>query len=185
MTYFSRLTDIVTCHLSSILAKSSDPQAALEQILFEMEQGIAGAKRSVATAARNVEQIHQNRAEQQKMADHWLEQTKAALVAKDDEKAKQFLFRRKESEALVAGLDQQLQSAVATYEHLLTMSKALEARKSEALRKQAELMETGKFSSKSSGVSPLSAMIEPMVDESSMAEIDAELEALKKELLDR
>jgi Phage shock protein A (IM30), suppresses sigma54-dependent transcription len=184
MTYFSRLTDIVTCHLSSILQHASDPKAALEQILFEMEQGLAGAKRSVATAARNVEQIRKNQGEQQKMADHWLEQTKTAVMEKDDEKAKQMLFRRREAEALVAGLDQQLQSAVATHEHLLTMSKALEARRNEAIRKQAELIETGAITSKHTNSTVLRAMTETVADESSLAEIDAELEALKKELLD-
>lgn len=185
MTYFSRLTDIVTCHLSSILADARDPQAALEQILYEMDQGLAGAKRSVATAARNLEQIRQNRAEQQKMADHWFEQSKQAVLEQDDQKAKQMLFRRKESEALLAGLDQQLQSAVATHEHLLTMSRALEARKNEALRKQAELLETGTITSVSAQKLPSYSITESQADPSSLAEIDAELEALKKELLDR
>ena len=45
MSYFSRLTDIVTCNLTELLAREADPAAALEGIIAEMQEGLAGAKR--------------------------------------------------------------------------------------------------------------------------------------------
>ena len=53
MSYFSRLTDIVTCNLSAILAEAEDPGATLEEIIEEMRTGIESARRSVKTAATN------------------------------------------------------------------------------------------------------------------------------------
>ena len=47
MSYFSRLTDIVTCNLSEILAKESDPATALKRIVAEMEEGLL-TKRNTA-----------------------------------------------------------------------------------------------------------------------------------------
>ena len=53
MTYFSRLTDIVTCNLTRLLAEADDTVAALQEIIAEMEAGMAGARRSMQTAQGN------------------------------------------------------------------------------------------------------------------------------------
>ena len=57
MTYFSRLTDIVTCNLTRLLAEADDPVAALQEIIAEMEAGMAGARRSMQTAQGNEDRI--------------------------------------------------------------------------------------------------------------------------------
>ena len=46
MSYFSTLTDIVTCNLSEILANEADPEAAIEQIIYEIQEGVSGALRA-------------------------------------------------------------------------------------------------------------------------------------------
>ena len=53
MAYFSRLTDIVTCSLTELLSKATDPQQALSQIITEMREGLAGAERSVGSARKS------------------------------------------------------------------------------------------------------------------------------------
>ncbi|HUG17554.1 MAG TPA: hypothetical protein VMM56_01155, partial [Planctomycetaceae bacterium] len=57
MSYFSRLTDIVTCNLSEILANEEDPKAAIEQIVYEIQEGVVGAERSLKTARNHVEKL--------------------------------------------------------------------------------------------------------------------------------
>ena len=47
MSYFSRLTDIVTCNLTEILSSSDDPIAAIAQVISEMEEGLGGCERCV------------------------------------------------------------------------------------------------------------------------------------------
>ncbi len=54
MVFFSRLTDIVTCNLHSLLDGTDEPLEAIEGVLAEIEQGLAGAKRSVMAASNAV-----------------------------------------------------------------------------------------------------------------------------------
>ncbi|MEO1995393.1 MAG: PspA/IM30 family protein, partial [Planctomycetaceae bacterium] len=71
MTFFSRLTDIVTCNLTELLSNEDDPQTALQQIVNEMEEGVAGAKRSVSTATANEQRLGQEVQEQSQQAETW------------------------------------------------------------------------------------------------------------------
>ena len=175
MSYFSRLTDIVTCNLSDLLSKSPDPKAAIEQILREMDEGLSGARRSVATAAANEERMARDIQEHRNMAASWAAKAKEHLVAGREPDARAALVRKREVDDLIAGLEQQHESAVATREHLATMQRAVEARYAEAVRKHATLSGVA--------VAPItsaSTMVTPADDR--MSQVDAELEALKREL---
>lgn len=178
MSYFSRLTDIVTCNLSQLLAEAKDPLAAIEAILREMEEGLSGARRSVATAAANEERLSAEIQEHRTQALDWAQKAKDHLVAQSENEARQCLLRKREMEDLVAGLQQHLQSAVATREHLSTMQHALEARLAEALRKRAVLR--GEDVGLEARPAAATASLPLSVDRHS--QIDAELEALKREL---
>ncbi|MDP1798518.1 MAG: PspA/IM30 family protein [Planctomycetaceae bacterium] len=178
MSYFSRLTDIVTCNLSQLLAESKDPLAAIEAILREMEEGLAGARRSVATATGNEERLYAEIQEHRHQATDWAGKAKTHLLGQCETEARQCLLRKREVEDLVAGLQQQHHSAVATREHLSTMQRALEARLAEALRKQAMLRgEDVGIDARPAAVADASPL---GFDRHS--QIDAELEAMKREL---
>ena len=168
MPYFSRLTDIVTCNLTAILEGADDPVVALDEIVREMDQGLAASRRSVTTATGIVESIAADIQRQQADAAHWQAEAKASLQAGDETAAKQALVRRKETLALIEGLEQSHTAAVATLDQLTTTYHALHARIADARRRQAEL--TGQ---PADATPPLEG-----VDES----IDAELEALRSEL---
>ena len=178
MSYFSRLTDIVTCNLSQLLAESKDPLAAIEKILHEMEEGLSGARRSVATATGNEERLYAEIQEHRRQVLDWASKAKDHVVGQRESEARQCLLRKHEVEDLVAGLQQQHQSAVATREHLSTRQRALEARLAEALRKRAMLRgeEIG-LETRPAAVADASPL---GLDRHS--QIDAELEALKLEL---
>ena len=76
MSYFSRLTDIVTCNLSEILANESDPEAALRQIIYEMEEGRAGANRSVNTAVASQQRLSNELQEHSAQVELWMSKAK-------------------------------------------------------------------------------------------------------------
>lgn len=135
MSYFSRLTDIVTCNLTDILAQEPDPHSAIQKIVREMEEGLAGAKRSVATASGSVARLAREIGEHQIQADQWMEQAKAELQKGNEPGARTALMRKQEIADVVAGLEQQHAAAIATRDHLQTMLRALEARLTEARRK--------------------------------------------------
>jgi len=192
MAYFSRLTDIVTCKLTAILAAVDDPQSALEQIISEMEAGRAGAQRSVAAARRSVQQIEEELQEHREQVEGWRQQAKAALAGGEEGPARLALIRKRELEDVLAGLKQQLEAAHATFEHLSTMQRAIEARLAEA-RRRLQAARTGRPTAAVSRKTPVAdasgspgeradASEVESLDAERSREIDAELDALRREL---
>jgi phage shock protein A len=135
MPIFSRLTDIVTCNLTALLAEARDPRAVLAEIVFEMEQGIAGSQRSMKTAGDNETRIRAEIDEQRTQVGYWTDQARTHLSQNDESQARLDLTRRHEVENLIAGLEMQHRAAAATREHLTTTYRALEARLADARRR--------------------------------------------------
>jgi phage shock protein A len=178
MSYFSRLTDIVTCNLSELLARAEDQKTAIAEIIAEMEEGLSGAKRSVATATASEDRLCREIQGHRQQAASWADKAKEHLVASREADARQCLVRKREIEDLIAGLDQQHHAAMATREHLSTIYRALEARLADAIRRRAAIH---------AGVShedphAVPAVATPSPAEDRLSQIDAELEALKREL---
>ncbi|MDA1012989.1 MAG: PspA/IM30 family protein [Planctomycetota bacterium] len=143
MAYFSRLTDIVTCNLTQILNEESNPSVALDEIVAEMREGIAGAQRSVRTAESSVKrldgEIEFHRGEVAK----WHERAKAALLDGNENDARDAVTRKKESQDVLAGLEQQHEAATNTRNHLATMMRALEGRLADAVRRKSQVANAG------------------------------------------
>ena len=139
MNYFSRLTDIVTCNLNDMLAREADPAAAVKKIIAEMEEGLNGARRSVTTATANEERLGKELAELQGQAEQLTDEARSHLRATDESAARLALIRKQEVADVIAGLEQQRKAAHATRDHLSTTLRALEARLSEARRRQQDL----------------------------------------------
>jgi phage shock protein A len=179
MAYFSRLTDIVTCNLTSLLARAEDAGAALEDIIREMHEGVAGAERSVRTAMNNVARIESEIGEQRAAVGDWLKRAQDNLKSGQEALARQALERKHEVEDLIAGLEQQLHAAVATRDHLQTMMNALQARLADARRRLGEL-HAGVLAPKSSATPPAAGPAPGGGARSSR--VDAELEELRRQL---
>src|SRR4051794_13848902 len=107
MSYFSRLTDIVTCNLSHLLAQAEDPQAAIIEIIHEMREGLSGAQRSVQTAAASEERLRLEIESHRTQVAFWTGKAKEQLLAQAEAEARQSLLRKREVEDLIAGLNQQ------------------------------------------------------------------------------
>ncbi|MBX3444363.1 MAG: PspA/IM30 family protein [Planctomyces sp.] len=176
MNYFSRLTDIVTCNLTALLEEAEDPHAALEQVCREMREGVAGAQRSAATAVRNLEKVENEIAEQQSQAREWVESARKQLAEGDENQARQSLMRKKEVEALIAGLEQQRQAALSTRNHLQTTLAALQARLHEAERRLEGFAPDQPAAARAAG----RAAKAPPADD--WADVDRELAELRKQL---
>lgn len=182
MSYFSRLSDIVTCNLSEILAAADDPEAAVGQIIQEMEEGVAGARRSVATASANEERMQKELHEYRRQIEHWATEARRELAAGREDQARLTLLRKQEIEDVVAGLMQQQQAAIATHQHLQTTLRALEARLAEALRKRQELQSGQPVAVPAPAVSIGAASGTGQLDQSRARKIEEELEAIRREL---
>jgi phage shock protein A len=179
MPYFSRLTDIVTCNLTTLLDQCDDPVAMLTEVTAEMREGLAGAERSTRTAVANVERLQTELREQRGQIDEWVKLARTRLSGGDEEGARQALLRKRELEDLIAALEDQLRAAEATRDHLRKTFHALQARLADAQRRLAAL-ESGEAALATAGESPGTP---PDASEGDvMQSIESELEGLRQEL---
>lgn len=177
MAYFSRLTDIVTCNLTKLLEEADDPQAALAEIVSEMEAGLAGARRSMKTADTREASLKAEVEEHREKISHWDGKARESLQAGAEDQARLALVRRHEAENLVEGLEVELKAARETCAHLTRTYRALEARLNEAQRRQVS---ADQQPVEGNDDAPTAATAE--LDASLASEIDDELAALKREL---
>jgi phage shock protein A len=180
MNYFSRLSDIVSCKLDDLLNDVPDPSAAIARIVAEIEEGLNGAKRSVHSATNAEQRLKAELEERRGQVLYWGGKAREELLAGREDGARQALTMKRESEDLLAGIEQQLAAATSTREHLTTMLRAIEARLAEARRRQHELASGATTSAKAR---PRSASAgASSVDRTRAALVEAELEALRREL---
>ena len=190
MSFFSRLSDIVSCKLDDLIGEQGDPAAAMARIISEIEEGLAGAKRSVTAAGASEERLKADLAERKQQAAWWGDKARQELAQDHDDAARQALMRKRETEDLAAGIDQQLAAATSTREHLSTTMRAIEARLSEARRKQQEFLtsQSSAPAARAAGsdskriVPPGESALPPTIDRARAAQIEADLEALRREL---
>ena len=181
MSYFSRLTDIVTCNLTQLLNQANDPRVAIAEIVTEMQEGLAGAQRSANNASNSEQRLRREIEEQRQSVASWNNKAREQLAAGAETEARQSLMRKREVEDLIAGLEHQHKAATGSKEHLATIQRALEARLSEALRKREALgVPAAAVPPASSGRFAIPAAT-PVADDR-QNQIDAELEAMKREL---
>lgn len=182
MTYFSRLTDIVTCNLTAILEEAKDPKAALDEIILEMNEGLAGAQRSVKTASNNENRLKEEIFELNTQVDHWTAKARDAVSSNNENDARNHLMRKKESEALLAGLKQQLTAASATRDHLTTTLHALQARLADAQRRLADIGGAESPASNTEDAVDENVGGDSVVSSNHSDQIEEELAAMKREL---
>ena len=183
MSFFSRLSDIVSCKLDDLIAEQQDAPAAMSRIISEIEEGLAGAKRSVTAAGKSEERLKAELEERHMQAAWWGNKAREELAQDREDAARQALLRKRETEDLEAGIEQQLAAASSTREHLSTTMRAIEARLAEARRKQQDLLNPAAAPKRAAAAAgPSGSKLPPTVDRTRAAQIEAELESLRREL---
>lgn len=183
MSYFSRLTDIVTCNLSSILAEAEDPSAALEEIIEEIQVGVESARRSVKSATANEVRIAEELEELSNQSTYWQDMARQHVQEDREHKARLALMRRNEVNDLIAGIKQQHASAQSTLNHLTTTLHALEARLADATRRRTSVgKHEGEGHVANMGSQGSSTERHDSSDTERDQRIEDELAALKREL---
>jgi phage shock protein A len=140
MGIFSRVSDILTANLNALLDRAEDPEALLAQVVREMEDGLARARRSAAAAIAAERRLRRERDDHRVRADHWKGRAAEALAAGREDLARRALARKQEHDALTRSLEEQHAEALRTGDSARTALRALEARLAEARRKQRTLL---------------------------------------------
>lgn len=182
MSFFSRLSDIVTCNLSEILRKSTDPARDIQQMISEMEQGLGGARRSVQSATSSEDRLRAEINSYRDQAEQLRRCAREELASGNEANARETLRHKMEVDDLVAGLEQQLAAASATRAQLQTTLRAIEARLADAHRKLCELASPSRPAPSGEPAPALAPSAGFAVDDSRASAIEADLDALRKEL---
>jgi phage shock protein A len=140
MGIFARLSDIITSNINALLDRAENPEWMIAQIIREMEEGLASAKRYAATAIAAERRIGRELEQHRLQVEHWKSKAKQALAAEREDLARRALARKMEHEDLVRSLENQHEQALQTCQNVRTSLHALEARLAEARRKQRTLL---------------------------------------------
>src|SRR5436305_14531489 len=120
MSIFSRLSDIIASNLNSLLDRVENPEALLVEVIREMEEGLAAARRyaalAIAAERRIGRELEQNRSE----SERWKNKAREAITAGRDDLARRALSRKREHDDLVHGLETQMVAAGQTSANVRT-----------------------------------------------------------------
>ncbi len=140
MGIFSRISDLFTANLNALLDRAENPEVMLEQMIREMEESLARARRSAAVAIAAESRLRRDREDNQAQAEQWKARARQALNAGHEELARRALARKLQHDVLAGSLDDDYTATVQAAQSARTALEALEARLAEARAKQRVLL---------------------------------------------
>lgn len=136
MSIFRRLADIIKANINDLLSRAEDPEKMLNQMLIEMREQLAKAKRQVAVAIADEKKLRRQLDEQLAQVRLWEERAMAALQKGDEALAKRALARKKEHEKLAEEFRRQWEGQAQSVEQLKSALRNLQNKIEEAKRKK-------------------------------------------------
>ncbi|NUP98777.1 MAG: PspA/IM30 family protein [Armatimonadetes bacterium] len=136
MGIFRRISDIVKANINDLLNRAEDPEKMLNQMLIEMREQLADAKRQVAVAIADEKKLKRQLDLQVEEAQKWEQRAAAALQAGKEDLARQALARRNEAQGLAKQYQEQWEKQSEAVEALKTALRGLNAKIEEAKRKK-------------------------------------------------
>lgn len=190
MGIFKRISDIVKANINDLLNRAEDPEKMLNQMLVEMKEQLADAKRQVAVAIADEKKLKRQLDQQTQEAQTWEERAMAALQAGKEDLAKQALARRNEAQNLAQQFQEQWEKQAEAVDSLKTALRGLNAKIEEAKRKkdlliarkkraeaQKQIQETLQGIGQASAFETFERMEQKVLDAESQAEAAVDLNA--------
>src|SRR5262245_59846763 len=140
MGVFSRVSDIITANMNSLLDLAENPEAMVAQVIREIADGLTRARRYAAVAIATERRLRRERDDNRQQVEIWKSRAGEALAANREDLARRALACKQEHESLAQSLDEQLADAAQTAESARTALRALESRLAEARQKQRTLL---------------------------------------------
>jgi phage shock protein A len=135
MGIFTRISELVSANLHALLDSVEDPEKMLAQVVREMEDGLAAARRQAARAIAAERRLERELNQQRVAAEHWTDQAGKALQNGREDLARQALARKLEHVALAAEIEGQHHAAKATSREVRSALQVLEGRLGRVRRK--------------------------------------------------
>ncbi len=136
MGIFSRLGTLIKSNINDLITKAEDPEKMLTQVLLEMQQQLAEAKKAVAVAIADEKKLQKQTSAEQDKAKEWERKAMVAVRGGDDGLARQALARKQEHETIATQFQTQWVSQKQAVEKLKDALRLLNNKIEEAKRKK-------------------------------------------------
>lgn len=136
MGIFKRMADILRANINDLLSRAEDPEKMLNQMLVEMREQLADAKRQVAVAIADERKLRRQLDLQNEESTKWEQRAMAALQAGKEDLAKQALSQRNSAQELGKQYQEQWEKQAEAVEALKNALKALNLKIEDAKRRK-------------------------------------------------
>jgi phage shock protein A len=136
MSIFSRFSTMIKSNINDLISRAEDPEKMLNQIIIDMRDQLAKAKREVAGAIADERKLKRQLSEATKQKEAWEKRAMLAVQEGRDDLAKQALVRQQEHAERATALDQTWRAQSAETEKLKGSLRQLNDKIEEAKRKR-------------------------------------------------
>eukprot|EP00475_Leptophrys_vorax_P031149 TRINITY_DN47107_c0_g1_i1.p1 TRINITY_DN47107_c0_g1~~TRINITY_DN47107_c0_g1_i1.p1 ORF type:complete len:354 (+),score=56.71 TRINITY_DN47107_c0_g1_i1:87-1064(+) len=139
MNIFDRVSRIVKSYTNAALSSLEDPEKMLDQTVEDMQNDLIKLRQATAQVLASTKMLENKYKAAQQNSDDWYARAKLALEKGEEQLAKEALKRRKEFEENARSLESQLAQQQGTAEKLISNTRLLESKISEAKAKKDTL----------------------------------------------
>ncbi|HNP70341.1 MAG TPA: PspA/IM30 family protein [Kouleothrix sp.] len=107
MSIFTRISDLLSANINSLLDKAEDPEKMADEYLRQLNSELYEAKTSVASAMADATKLNNKEAQYLAETEQWNNKAEAALRAGDENLAKAALARKVQAQKLAQQYTQQ------------------------------------------------------------------------------
>ncbi|HEY1017051.1 MAG TPA: PspA/IM30 family protein [Herpetosiphonaceae bacterium] len=136
MSLLSRVKDLVSANLNSMLDRAEDPEKMVNEYMRQLQEQLYEAKTAVASAMADETKLHSKMVSFQAEADQWQAKAEAAVRHNDDELAKAALSRKTQAQKMADTYKEQYTAQDQQVEQLQDALVKLESRIAETKAKK-------------------------------------------------
>ena len=139
MGIFKRMGDILKANINAMLEKAEDPEKMLNQMVYEMEEHYAEAKKQVMVTVADEKRLCNQYERDKKEAFDWAEKAKQAMTSGREDLAQEALLRKTNAAESARGFKEQWEKQKQATEALKNSLRQLQ-RKIEECKSQKQLL---------------------------------------------
>ncbi len=136
MSIFTKLSTVIKSNINDLISRAENPEKMLNQIILDMRDQLAKAKREVAAAIADERKLRSQLDDEVKQTRQWEHRAMLAVKEGRDELAKQALMRQGEHAERAAALETTWQAQASETEKLKGSLRQLNDKIEEAKRKR-------------------------------------------------
>jgi phage shock protein A len=136
MGIFTKLSTLIRSNINDLISRAENPEKMLNQIILDMRDQLARAKREVAAAIADERKLKQQLDDEVKQTRDWEQRAMLAVRENRDDLAKQALIRQQEHAERAASLEQTWVQQSAEIDKLKNSLRQLNDKIDEAKRKR-------------------------------------------------